>query len=85
MNVSSKALMRVHILDVLPELSPAAKVEVAAAVIRLTDKDWNAKELQRTHIREWLPRVSLDTLKAISALINAEMGIPENDTKVEGA
>ena len=43
----------------------------------------NAKELQRIHIREWLPYVSLDTLKAISALINKEIGINETDTAVK--
>lgn len=41
------------------------------------------KELERTHIREFLPYVSLETLKAISELINAEMGIKRNDTPAE--
>lgn len=41
------------------------------------------KELERTHIREFLPYVSLETLKAISELINKEMGINRNDTPAE--
>ncbi len=81
MIVNSKDLLQTQLLEILPELTPAAQTEIATAVSHLT----NAKELQRIHIREWLPYVSLDTLKAISALINAEMGIHETDTKVEGA
>lgn len=79
MIVNSKDLLQIQLLEILPELSSAAQTEVATAVSHLT----NAKELQRIHIREWLPYVSLDTLKAISALINKEIGINETDTAVK--
>ena len=41
------------------------------------------KEREIIHIKEFLPLVSLDTLKAISALINDEMGINGDDAPAE--
>ena len=41
------------------------------------------KELELTHIKEFLPYVSLDTLKVISSLINDELGIKRDDAPAE--
>ena len=81
MIISSKRLAKLTVAEILPELSPAALGEVTTVAARLIDPDYTEKELHRTHIEQWLKVVSLPTLKAITKLIDKEVGIPEEDQK----
>lgn len=81
MQTYSKTILNANLADILPELSPAAQREIACVLSKQADNNRNENELERIHIKEWLPYVSLPTLKAISKLINEEVGIPEEDLK----